>query len=299
MPFYSHDRWSDGRSDSPQELQRLFEETKGCTSETFWDCEGAFEEFFRSDFLSEFLYRQVSNIEHEADYDAVQSDDELELIRGEGFRISMGKLKASPSPLAGEYREIVCYASDFMCVNLGPGLLEVDCFQFPADRNIEFFERTVRPVAIGHRQQLVGEIIKARAGLDVLRYSPPVRDTFQLYAVSLKPKIPLLWHFDATTLDAKYCTSANLMSSRIQTGIDILVRMKRVDAIPEIIEAAKSKDHFVRWTAIASVVCMDQTKGVELLQDALTDAHPDVRSAASRALDVMTPLKGTINGNHD
>ena len=298
MPFYSYDLWSDERSQSLPALQRLFEETKGCTSETFWDFEVAFEKFFRSDFLSKFLYRQVSSIEQETDYDAIQSDDELELIRGEGFRISMGKLRASPSPLAGEYTEIACYASDFMCVNLGPSSLEVDSFQFPADRNIEFFERTVRPTSLGHRQQLVGEVLKARAGLDVLRFSPPPRDSFQLFAISLKPRVPLLWHFDATTLDAKYCTSANLMSSRIQTGIDILVRMKRADAVPAIVEAAKSKDHFVRWTAITSVVCMDQAKGIDLLHNALTDAHPDVRSAASKALEMMAPSKGTLNGNN-
>lgn len=289
MPFYSYELRSDKTSDCIPALHRLFEETTGCTSETFWDFESAIESFFRSDFLSEFLHRQVSRIQQEKDYDAVQSDDEIELIRGEGFRISMGKLKASPSLLTGSYTEVVCYASDFMCVNLGPALLDVDLFRFPADRNIDYFERTVRPALIGHRQQLVGEIVRARAGIDVLRFSPPLRDTFQLYAVALKPRVPLLWHFDASTLDAKFCTSANLMSSRIQTGIDILVRMKRADAIPEITDAAKSKDHFVRWTAIASVVCMDQTVGVELLRAALSDAHPDVRSAARKALNTLAP----------
>jgi hypothetical protein len=286
MPFFSHDLWSEENTNLFPALQRLFLATKGCTSETFWDFEQAFEEFFRSEFLPNFLAGELLKIKNERDYDEVQSDDELEIVRGEGFRISMGKIKAS-SPLVNGYSEIVCYASDFMYCNLGPEALEVELFKFPSDRNIEYFERNVRPIAIGRRTQKKGEIVKARAGVDVLKVLPPSCNTFQIYAVSLKPQVPLLWHFDAASLHPKYCTSASPMSSRIQTGIDILVRMNCLDAIPEITNAIKSNDHFVRWTAIASVACMDENKGAQLLRNALNDPHPDIRSAAESALHML------------
>ncbi|MBR0820279.1 HEAT repeat domain-containing protein [Bradyrhizobium liaoningense] len=288
MPFFSHDTWNEERPSRIPALGRLFETTKGCMSENFWDYDSFFEEFFSSNFLSEFLQGELSKIANEKDYDAVQSDDELELVLGEGFRISMGKLKAGTSS-AASYSEIICYASDFMCVNLGPCALDVELFKLPSGCNVEVFDRSIRPIAVGRKDQAIGEILRARAGVDVLRFSPPAHDTFQLYAVSLKPRMPLLWHFDAISLDAKYCTSANLMSSRVQTGIDILVRMDRKDAIPEIIQASKSKDHFVRWTAISSVVCMDEVEGVRLLRDALNDPHPDVSSAARKALEILFP----------
>jgi len=245
----------------------------------FWDFVPAFQDFFASDFLLNFLRGELRKIASEKDYDRVLSDDEVELVRGEGFRVSMGKLKAR-----SDYSEVVCYASDFMCINLGPSSLQLEVFNIPANCDITFFDRSVRLSPACRREQEVGDIVKVNAGCDVLKFIRPELDTFQLFIVSLKPRMPLLWHFDAETLEPKYCTSANLMSSRLQMAMDILVRMGRVDAIPEVIGAARSKDHFVRWSAISSVLCMDEFEGTRLLIGALDDSHPDVRNAAAAAL---------------
>lgn len=277
MPFFSHEAWT--KDGAIPTLDRLFESTEGCNSENFWDFEAAFQDFFASDFLSNFLRGELRKIASEKDYDRVLSDDEVELVRGEGFRVSMGKLKAR-----SDYSEVICYASDFMYINLGPSKLRLEVFNIPANCDITFFDRTVRLSPVYRREQAVGEIIKVNAGRDILKFAPLEFDTFQLFIVSLKPRVPLLWHFDAKTFEPKYCTSANLMSSRLQTAMDILVRMGRADAIPEIAGAARSKDHFVRWSAISSVLCMDELEGTRLLKGALEDPHPDVREAAAEAL---------------
>ncbi len=287
MPFFSSELWSSVDTERYPALGQLFQATKGCTSETFWDFGDAFNSFLRSDFIPTFIAEEILKIASTSNYGDIQSDEEVEIIRGQGFRISMGKIKAASSP-GSNYSEVICYASDFIYINLGPSPLEIDFFEFPQDRNNNYFEKSVRPLCVRRHSQTVGDIVKARAGVDVLRIAPPACDTFQIYVVSLVPRMSLLWHFDAETLLSKYCTAANLMSSRVQMAIDILLRMGERRALPEIIGAAKSKDHFVRWTAIAAAACLDNQAGFELLQKALEDPHPDIRFAA---LHVLSELK--------
>jgi hypothetical protein len=283
MPFFSSELWSSADTERYPALGQLFQATRGCTSETFWDFAQTFNSFLHSDFIPTFIADETLKIASTSNYGDIQSDEEVEIIRGQGFRISMGKIKAVSS-LGSDYSEVICYASDFIYINLGPSPLEIEFFEFPSDRNNNYFETSVRPLFISRYSQAVGDIVKARAGVDVLRIAPPTCDTFQIYVVSLVPRMSLLWHFDAVTMLSKYCTAANLMSSRVQMAIDILVRMGAKRALPEIIGAAKSKDHFVRWAAIAAAACLDNKAGLQLLQKALEDPHPDIRFAALHAL---------------
>ncbi|MCB1454615.1 MAG: HEAT repeat domain-containing protein [Rhizobiaceae bacterium] len=285
MPFFHSASWSTEDGERFPALASLVDATRNCTAETFWNFSAAFEEFFNSSFVSSFLAHELGRIARTADYEHVQSDDEIEVLRGENFRVSIGKIKAY-SPLGNDHTEVVCYANDFVYANLGPIPLEFELLETPREQVNEVFDRSMVPYSVRICRQQRGETIKVRAGVDILKVSKPERDTYQIYAVSSHPRKSLLWHYDADTLVPKYCTAASLMSSRVQTAINILVRMggQTTATTAAIASAAKSGDHFVRWSAIAAVTSLDPHMGLELLQTALADPHPYVKAAAQSAL---------------
>jgi len=288
MAFFVAENWTAKNSELFPDLGVLIEETRELTPATFLNYFEAFERLFKSSFVPSFLAEEVAQIARADNYDHLGADSEIEIFRSIHFRISLAKIKAA-SAQGGRHGEVVCHASDYICANLGPPPLEFDIFEMPAEHRYDVFDRSVRPNFVRRYCQQRGEALRVEAGRQILRMVKPAADAYQVYAVSLHSRYPVIWHFDADNLEPRYAAAANLMSSRVQTAIGILGQMADQSALPTLIAAAESGDHFVRWSTISAVTAIDQQVGLALLRRALEDPHPHVRSAANRALLKLYP----------
>ena len=270
------------------DLGVLVEETRELTPATFLNHFEAFERLFKSPFVPSLLAHEVAEVARLGDYDQVQSDSDIEIFRARYFRISMTRIRAAAAQ-ESRHGEVVCHGYDHIRANLGPAALEFDIFEMPAECRFDVFDRSVRPKLVRRYCQHKGEALPVEAGRHILRMVKPAADAYQIYAVSLRSRYPVTWHFDADSLEPKYAAAASLTSSRVQTAIGILGQIADQSALPVLLAAAESDDHFVRWSAISAVTAINQQEGRVLLGRALEDSHPHVRSAADRALLKLYP----------
>lgn len=139
--------------------------------------------------------------------------------------------------------------------------------------------------------------------MDIVPYHPYLFEAFSdtadidfasmiapVLVVHSKPRAPVTWVFDRTTLDPLYLTDNDLQRSRIQLAIRVIGDTGSVRQIATLKQLASSDiNHVIRWEAAESVYKLDEQEGIELLQHQLThDAHPSIAKAARQTLHNLT-----------
>jgi hypothetical protein len=97
---------------------------------------------------------------------------------------------------------------------------------------------------------------------------------------------PLAVEYDTATLDFVGASSTDEAASRVQMMASLLRLMERDDAVPLVAESLASAPHFyTRWHLARELMAMDAEAAFPVLRGlAAADPHPEVRTAAARAL---------------
>src|SRR2546429_8706694 len=78
--------------------------------------------------------------------------------------------------------------------------------------------------------------------------------------------------------------------SRLQSAARLRAEVGGQSSLPGLRKLLEHKDHFVRWTALRSIMAIDTGEGAALVREALNDSHPHVRNAAARSLAKIAEL---------
>lgn len=98
----------------------------------------------------------------------------------------------------------------------------------------------------------------------------------------------VLTKFDAKTLEASYSNSADFKHTRAQYMAEILGAMGNRQSIEPLAKLCKYDAHFVRWSALESLINVDYEMGIKTLYHFLNDPHPHIQKGAQQALKMFT-----------
>ena len=100
-----------------------------------------------------------------------------------------------------------------------------------------------------------------------------------------EPCLPFIWQYDMTTKCPVRSISAETATTRIELSLRLLAELG--DAPDEAVLASLfgHSAHHVRWQAAATLVRLDETRGLAAIEALTTDVHPQVRAAAGRTLE--------------
>jgi HEAT repeat protein len=106
-----------------------------------------------------------------------------------------------------------------------------------------------------------------------------------------------MWEYSTRTLEPEKIIAADPSSSRLQYAARLLSAMSCVEAIPNLFGLMEHPDHFVRWTAVQSILALDLQKGLEALALAEKDKHSHLRNAAAKALRLAANIDQSAVGS--
>jgi len=267
------------------DLQEFVNTTKALNSSNFWDYIPQFKKLLKSNFISDFLATELQKMDEMFDYDFLNQDVGIDIIKLPEYTLTLGKLFESTF-LGGNRPEVVGFGSDMMFCNLGPGTLEVEIYEFPCDHPLEVFDKTKTITLKNRLFQNKGDIIKLRAGKDIIKILNVNETAFQLYLVSSDIQ-DLVWHYDEKTLRPLYATAGKSQTSRIQCMLMMLANLGSKQSIPLLKKLATAKQHFLRWSAIKTITALSPEDGYPLLKEAMHDPHPHVRNASKTTLQLL------------
>ena len=147
----------------------------------------------------------------------------------------------------------------------------------------------VRPCrAAGSRRIEDGDVVVIDGCCESFVIEHVEADAVYLQAVIRAERGSLVVEYDSETLEYVGASSTDEAASRIQMMVTLLRLMDRRDAVPLVREMLKSDHFFTRWHVMRELLAMDAEAGLpELRFMAASDPHPEVRSAASRTLDMF------------
>lgn len=99
---------------------------------------------------------------------------------------------------------------------------------------------------------------------------------------------PLSIDYDSRTLHYLGASSTDEASSRTQMMVTLLRLMDRTDALPVLEQALASPHFYTRWHVMREMLALDADAALPRLRVmAAADPHPEVRFAATQALDLF------------
>lgn len=288
MPIFSRQSFRGYHRTLFPQLAQLLDRTTPSHPDGFWANAEAFNDFFKSDFVTRFFEVELQKIAEQFDYSTEVLESGITLLQTADYSLAIGKLNHE-SMIFDRPAGMAAFENNVMYCNLGPGSLSVAIYEVPNDQMNHVFDRTLRPQLSRTFVQEKGEVISLRAGRDVLQLTGGTGKSYQIFFIS-KAVDSLIWFYDETSLLPTYCTASSNRASRIQSALHTLVRLGSKKAIPQIQATFQSADHFVRWSAVRAALALDEVAGRELLGLALCDPHPHVRTAAERTVTSLESL---------
>src|SRR5258706_6634102 len=92
------------------------------------------------------------------------------------------------------------------------------------------------------------------------------------------------WQFDPATLLPLRAIAAETAPSRLQYTAQLFTHLGGESTLPGLRRMLEHREHFVRWTALQSIMAIDPIEGAARVREAVLDPHPHIRNAATRAL---------------
>jgi hypothetical protein len=151
------------------------------------------------------------------------------------------------------------------------------------------FDRRRALVFRGEQELHEGSSLRIRAARDLftVRYAAGT----QIYIIfATRNFLPLAWEYSVQTLCPSKAIAVNPGSTRLQYASRLLGQMACKESIPNLVQLSEQHpEHFVRWTAIQTILTLDMASGQVVLRKGLTDEHPHVRKACRQALNILEP----------
>ncbi len=201
------------------------------------------------------------------------------LARAPSFSLRLSLLE--PGAAAGHRVEGL--AGHFAVGVVGPWPVEVEHYRVTPPTRWDVLDRSLR-LDGPRRETLVPGAARAfTAGEDVVRMEAPA-GAVGVLELRTAPVHRIRWVYDLSTRAPVLAVAADPRSSRIEFACRLLARLGAARDVPALEEITVHPDHFVRWTALQSIVELDFARGRQLVEAALDDPHPHIQSAARRFL---------------
>lgn len=249
--------------------------------DNFWQCEAAFRDLLQSDFLTQLTNHELAKFLDSSIYVPLMSfSSQVILLEDEHFQLNVGFINRKTAPRTGRLQSL---ASNVM-FSFAATPMQVAEYVQPEPFPCDIFRRDAVLTQKGTRTVGIGEIVKLRAGYDVLDFLPAAGATSIIVNFSSTKRIDFSWEYSADSLSPVRFVPGDPAWSRIDYAIQIMSAVGDPDDLPQLIALCKHPAHFVRWQAIKAVTRLDFDAGMRALEDAATDQHPHVRDAAKRTL---------------
>jgi hypothetical protein len=164
----------------------------------------------------------------------------------------------------------------------GPHALQVRRFfqarPFPAD----LLDRSRRLEDRGCQVVRPGESATLLAGHDVVTVSAKDGPTVAL-VLEVEESLRMSWRYDGKTLLPVSMVASSGEAARLEFALGVLARLGDQRSTTAVQELFWHPDHVVRWAAVRTLMKLDRSAGLDLLEAALRDPHPHVRQAARTA----------------
>jgi len=255
--------------------------------ETFWNCAEHFSYLLSGSCITEIINHEL----HAFTVDPLYIPDDateqaLTLVRTNDYTL---ELRFIPPyvPIGRFVRSASehCFAG---LVSSGPTTVEryLQPNPFPHD----VFDRSRSLVPMKTVVLSKSQCLRVRAGYDCFAIRPCPTEQIYLFFRS-RAHLRLLWEYSTETLLPVKAVATDPASSRLQYASRLLSAMSYREAIPTLFGLMDHPEHFVRWTAVQSIVALDLEKGLEALRAATQDPHPHIRNAALKGLAMAAAMK--------
>jgi hypothetical protein len=172
---------------------------------------------------------------------------------------------------------------------IGPGFLVVRVYHLDAPPSLDVLDRSRRLREVATQRIEFPRILE----LSAPEYLYEIVDATPHTAILLMTSPAICryrWYFDRETLAPTTIGSTDRSASRLAAACKLIAALGDAESAPldGVARLTTHPDHFVRWSAISSIARLDPAARRPLLERALSDPHPHVRSAARRTLEVDT-----------
>jgi len=289
MPFFSRKNLYGYHFTLYPDLEVFFNATKTIGPKNFHDYIPHFKKLIKSRFVADFLTIEAQKINETRDYDMLDQDIGMQILNTPEYIINFGKLPKE-SFVEGNRPEAIGFESTMVSCNLGPGNIELEIYEVPKDQHLDIFDRSKIPTLKRKIVQKVGDFLTINAGKEVVKVIGVDQDAFQIYMVSTEVQ-ELVWHYHEKTLEPIYSTVGSPQISRLQCVMMMLANLGSQKAVFTLKKLISAKEHFLRWSAIKTILALNPTEGYPLLVDATNDPHPHVQKAATTTLALWSNLQ--------
>jgi hypothetical protein len=250
--------------------------------DAFWNCQEEFAAILRPDCLRDLVNYELESFKNNARYMPDKSNEQtLTLVETGQYALELKLVYpgTEPSVIHSFPQHTI-----FGLVSKGP--VSFDLFTQPSPFPNDVFDRTRTLVSAGGTELSARNYVCLRAGYDLFALKQSQSEQIYLIFKS-RNLLRLIWWYSAATLIPVRAVAADQSSCRLQYAARLLAAMSCRESIPNLLGLLEHPDHFVRWTAIQTIIRLDLEKGISALGIGLSDAHPHVRDATARAMTLL------------
>src|SRR3954451_13652819 len=246
----------------------------------FWRCESFFRALCKSGFERELINYELRRMTEGGAYSALGGSG-LKLMITSRPRYSLLLMLTNPSDIADQVFSTM--PEHRMLAVLGPAALELRLFKQPPSVRNEVFDPSVALLPNGDLALGPGDVATFVAGRDVIGTRHCDAPTLTLlFGSDIQQSVR--WEFDPATLLPLRAIAAETTPSRLQYTAQLFTHLGGESTLPGLRRMLDHREHFVRWTALQSIMAIDPIEGAARLHEAVLDPHPHMRNAATRAL---------------
>jgi hypothetical protein len=251
-------------------------------SDGFWKCEEPFLELAKKGFLTDFINQELTKVKDDSFYvPPMSSGAEIIIAQSDKYRLSVAIVNQRTAPVVDRLESRV---SHYMLFIVGNEELPIATYEQPAPEPNDDLRRDARLCAHKPTTYRPGDLLRIRAARDVIEFRPlPGRNAVVL-AFSSAPVYDYRWVYEHDSLLPIRLFPGEVGLTRIEYALQVTAHMGDRESLPTLRALASHSAHFIRWTAIRCAAQVDLKTGLELLEHARTDSHPQVRAAAETTL---------------
>jgi HEAT repeats len=251
-------------------------------AESFWDCEAAFRELTESAFVTELVNFELAKMLEDPLYVPPFYASDLVAYDSADFQVRLDMVNARTAP---NTTRLPSLPSHWMfALKLAP--LRIALYRQPRPFPADDFRRDAVLQKVSSKTYAAGALLRLRAGFDLAEFLPELGSETML--INFTPKgmpVDYCWVYDKSSLRPVRLVPAEPSWSRLDYAAQTMAQLGDEDSIPALTRLAREHPaHFVRWTAVQSVVTLDPDAGMQLVLEARRDPHAHVRRAAQKTL---------------
>jgi hypothetical protein len=248
--------------------------------DAFWRCESFFRALCQSGFERKLINYELRRMTEGGTHSAPGGIG-LKLMIASRPRYSLLLILSNPSDVADMVYSTM--PEDRMLGVLGPAALELGLFKQPPGIRNEVFDPSAALLPNGDLALGSGDMATFVAGRDVIGTRHCDAPTLTvLFGSDIRQSVR--WEYDPATLLPLRAIAAATAPSRLQYTARLFTHLGGESTLPGLRRMLDHREHFVRWTALQSIMAIDPIEGAARVHEAVLDPHPHIRNAAARAL---------------